>query len=228
MEYKNNEQLDDIVIKVIDPKIAKDYTVRNHYMKTFPKPSVCFWVFYKKRLNGVLSFWTSTATKEKVKKLIPDIGDNEYIEMQRMNVSDLLWQNAESYILGQVYKLFKKNTTVKVLITHSGGCKNDCWIVYQSSSWLYFWKDKCNDFYLTSKWEYKNIVAPMRFWRVPKWIKWWQAVGEYLFWPWELIKSYRYTYLLPLQKWLRKYLEKKALAYPKDSETFRKNQEWIT
>lgn len=221
-----NEQLKEIQVKVIDSKIAKEYTIKNHYMKTFPIPKVCFGVFYKGRLNGVLSFGNSTSTLEKVKKIIPNIKEGEYIEMQRMNLLDTLGFNSESYVLGKVYELFKKNTKVKVIITHAGGCKNDCGIIYQSSSWLYFGKEKCEDFYLTKSGEYKNIIAPMRFGRVPKGIKGGQNIGEYLFGEGELIKSYRYIYIYPLNKGIRSYLDKIKKEYPKDSKVFRKNQKW--
>ena len=222
-----NEQLKDVIVKVIDSKTAKNYTIKNHYMKTFPNPKVCFGVFYKKKLSGVLTFGYSTATKEKIKKIIPKINDGEFIEMQRMNILDILGHNAESFILGKVYEMFKKNTKIKVIMTHAGGCKNDCGIFYQASSWLYFGKVKCNDFFLTKNGEYKNIIAPMRFGRVPKGIKGGQNVGEYLFGEGTLIKSFRYIYLYPIQKGLRKYLEKKSLDYPKDSVNFRLNQKWV-
>lgn len=221
-----NSQLNDIAVRVIDSKIAKAYTIKNHYMKTFPIPKVCFGVFYMKKLCGVVTFGLSTSTKEKINKIIPKINDDEYIEMQRMNILDILGMNAESYVLGKIYELFKKNTKIKVLITHAGGCKNDCGIIYQSSSWLYFGKDKCEDFYLTARGEYKNIIAPMRYGRVPKNIKGGQKIGEYLFGKGELIKSYRYLYIYPINKGIRKYLEKKSLPYPKDSKVFRKNQVW--
>ena len=224
---EKNEQLKDIVVKVIDRKSAKDYTINNHYMKTFPNPKVCFGVFYKRKLSGVVTFGYSPSTENKIKKIV-NLDKNEIIEMQRMNLSDTLLHNAESYVLGKIYSLFKANTKIKLLITHSGGCKNDCGIVYQSSSWLYFGKEKCDDFYLTEKGEYKNIIAPMRFGRVPKGIKGGQNVGEHLFGKGKIINSFRYLYLYPIQKGLRKYLEKKAKAYPKDSEVFRKEQKWIT
>jgi hypothetical protein len=217
----------DVQVKIIDTKTARDYTVANHYMKTFPNPRVCFGVIAGRRLSGVLTFGLSPSTGEKVRKVIPDIKDGEYIEMQRMHISDRLGHNTESFVLGKVYELFKRNTKVKVIVTHAGGCKNDCGIVYQASAWLYFGKEKCDDFYLTEAGEYRNIIAPLRFGRVPKGIKGGQQVGEYLFGPGELIHSYRYLYLYPLQKGLRKWLQKKAMAYPKDSEVFRRNQAWV-
>lgn len=216
-----------ITVKVIDSKTARAYTVRHHYMKTFPNPVVCFGVFHSGRLSGVLSFGYSTATLEKVRRIIPKIEKGEILEMQRMNLLDTLGHNAESYVLGEVYRLIKKNTKVKILVTHAGGCKNDCGIVYQASSWLYFGKQPCNDFYLTESGEYKNIIAPMRFGRVPKGLKGGQAVGEYLFGPGEIIESFRYLYIYPLNKGLRSYLSKKSLPYPKDSSVFRKDQKWV-
>jgi hypothetical protein len=225
---EKNSQIDSIHVKVIDRKTAKEFTVKHHYMKTFPNPKVCFGVIYHGHLVGVISFGLSPATLQKIHKVIPQINENEYLEMQRMHIMDTLGHNAESYVLGKIYELIKKNTSVKVLITHAGGCKNDCGIVYQASSWLYFGKEKCEDFFLTKAGEYKNIIAPMRFGRSPlKGISDKQKIGESLFGEGELIKSFRYLYLYPLNKGLRSYLEKKKLPYPKDSSTFRKNQEWI-
>lgn len=224
---EKNPQLKNVVVKVITARLAKNYIISNHYMKTFSIPKVCFGVFFEKNLVGVLSFGLSTATEKKVKKVIPEIEQEEFIEMQRMHLLDILGANAESFVLGKVYELFKKNTKVKVILTHAGGCKNDCGIVYQSSSWLYFGKEVCNDFYLTKDGEYKNIVAPMKFGRVPKGIKGAENIARALFGKGELINSFRYLYLYPLNKGLRKYLEKKAEAYPKDSAVFRKNQKWV-
>lgn len=227
MEYLKNDQLSSIKVLVIDSKTARNYTLKHHYMKTFPIPAVCFGIFYNEKLCGVVTFGYSTATEQKIKKFIPKIDKTEFLEMQRMNILDVLGPNSESYCLGKIYELIKKNTKVKVLITHAGGCKNDCGIIYQASSWLYFGKDKCEDFYLTEAGEYKNIIAPMRFGRVPKEIKGSQNVGEYLFGKGEIIKSFRYLYIYPLNKGLRSFLEKSCLEYPKDSQNFRLNQKWV-
>lgn len=218
--------VEELQIKVIPSKIARQYITRHHYMKTFPNSVVSFGVFYGKKLSGCLSFGFSTSTKEKIKKIVPYIGDNEFLEMQRMHLLDTLGMNSESYVIGQVMSLLREKG-LKAVITHAGGCKYDCGIVYQASSWLYFGKEPCADFYKTVNGEYKNIVAPMRFGRVPKGIKGAENIGQYLFGDGELIESYRYLYIYPLQKGLRKWLEKKALPYPKDSKRFRREGEWI-
>ena len=219
--------LQDVQVKVIPSNIARDYTLKHHYMKTFPNSIVCFGVFYKGKLSGAITFGYSTATDNKVKKIVPKIQKNEYLEMQRMNIMDNCGKNTESYVLGKIMGLLKSKG-IRLVITHAGGCKNDCGIVYQSSAWLYFGKEKCDDFYLTDNGEYKNIVAPIRFGRVPKEIvkKGAQAVGEYLFGKGNIVKSFRYTYIYPIDKGIRHYLQKKALPYPKDSAMFRKDGVW--
>ena len=69
----------------------------------------------------------------------------------------------------------------------------------------------------------------MRFGRVPREIikQGNQKVGEYLFGKGKMINSFRYLYLYPINKGIRGYLQNKCEEYPKDSQVFRKNQEWI-
>lgn len=227
MEDFENFNVRELTVKVIPSDIAKKYTLRYHYMKTMPNAMVCFGVFYKRKLSGVITFGRGENTAKKIKAIIPNINDNEYLEMQRMNILDICGKNSESYVLGQIMKLLK-DKGIKAVITHSGGCKNDCGIVYQSSSWLYFGKEECKDFYLTQDGKFENLSAKLRFGQVPNEInrQGRQKAGEFLFGAGELINSYRYTYIYPIQKGLRKYLEKKCLPYPKDSAVFRKNGEW--
>lgn len=212
-------------IKVIPSKVARKYIKRHHYMGTFPNAAVSFGIFDGRKLSGVIAYGYSTATEQKIKKIVPNIKEGEYIEMQRMHLLDTLGMNAESYALGVTLRMLK-DKGVRAVVTHAGGCKLDCGIVYQASNWLYFGKEECRDFYKTKDGDYKNIVAPMRFGRVPKGIKGPENVGQYLFGDGELIESYRYLYVYPTSSGLRKWLEPKALPYPKDSKRFRKNQEW--
>lgn len=227
MEDFENFNVRELTVKVIPSDIAKKYTLRYHYMKTCPNPLVAFGVFYKGKLSGCITFGRTPTSIVKIKKFISKINESDILEMQRMNILDICGKNSESYVLGQIMKLLKSKG-IKVVITHSGGCKQDCGIVYQSSGWLYFGKEKCDDFYLTKKGEFKNVAPAKRYGQVPKVIekKGHQAIGEYLFGEGEIIKSVRYFYIYPINKGLRAYLEKKALPYPKDSVRFRKNGEW--
>lgn len=217
----------DISVRIIDRATAKAYTLRHHYMRTFPNPVVCFGVMWHGKLCGVITFGYSTQSEAKVRKFLPVLRKNEFLEMQRMHLMDVLGANAESYALSLVMDVLRTKG-LKAIITHAGGCKQDCGIVYQASAWLYFGKEPCNDFFLTAAGEYKNIIAPARFGRVPKGIKGAQAIGTALFGRGVAVASFRYTYIYPLQKGVRAYLTRKALPYPKDSLQFRRDQSWVT
>ncbi|RKZ95344.1 MAG: hypothetical protein DRQ40_03910 [Gammaproteobacteria bacterium] len=224
---KSYEQL---IAKPISRADAKKMVIRNHYMKTFPSGAKLYIGIFDKdteRAVGVCVMGYSTATEKKVQKLCFGLSKGEIIEMQRLWISDDYGHNSESYVLAKIMKLIKQKTRLKVVFTHAGGCKNDCGIVYQASSWLYFGREKCNDFYLTAAGEYKNIIAPMRFGRVNSKGKTPQQVGEELFGAGKMVDSWRYSYIYPLDKGIRRRLAKLAEEYPKDSQTFRRDQEWV-
>jgi len=219
-----------LIVKPINRKDAKNVVIKNHYMKTFPAGSaVHFGIFDKTtmKISGVAVFGYSSSTDKKVLALVKDLKKNEYIEMQRLWISDDFGHNAESYVLGLLMSAFKQKTSVKVVFTHAGGCKKDCGIVYQSSSWLYFGKEVCNDFYETTKGEYKNIIAALKFGRVKANGRKPAEIAKELFGEGHIIHSFRYSYIYPIHKGIRRRLEKISMPYPKDSETFRKDQKWV-
>lgn len=227
---QNNEKFDinRLSIQLIDRKSAKQLCERYHYMKTYPMGAcINFGIFLDNKIAGVCVLGYSSGTVEKVNKYIT-IPKEECIEMQRLWISDNAGHNSESYCLSLVMARIKKETKIKVVFTHSGGCKNDCGIVYQSSGWMYFGKTVCKDFYLTTNNEYKNIVAAMRFGRVKSKGKKPQEIGEELFGPGEIINSFRYDYIYPINKGIRRVLGKHSKPYDKTSLHFRKNQEWIS
>lgn len=219
-----------LIVKPIARDAAKKIVVANHYMKTFPSGShFHFGIFDKtnNRVAGVAVFGYSSSTDNKVLNIVEGLKKNEYVEMQRLWISDQFGHNAESYVLGLIINLLKTKTNVKVVFTHAGGCKNDCGIVYQASSWLYFGKEPCNDFFLTKNGEYKNIVAALRFGRVKAKGKTPDEIGIELFGDGAIVKSFRYKYIYPIHKGIRRRLQKISLPYPKDSAAFRKNQKWV-
>lgn len=224
---KPNPDLANIEISAIGMKDAKRLIVQHHYMHTSPQGAkIAFGIFLDGLCLGVVIFGYSSATAAKIEKLVPDLPRNQYLEMQRMWISDKLGHNTESYCLAEVMRQLK-GINVKLVVTHAGGCKNDCGIVYQAAAWLYFGRDKCDDFYLTTTGEYKNSCAALRFGRISAKGKTKQDIGHELFGPGEAIKSWRYKYVYPLDRGLRRKLAKLSLPYPKDSENYRYNQQWI-
>ncbi len=228
--YKHNPQLDQIHVHPIGKEYARPMVLQNHYMQTWPAGArLSFGVYYGNRCVGVLVFGYSTATAAKVERLVPGLVQKQYLEMQRMWIADVMGHNTESKTLSLAIADIKKNyPAVKLIYTHAGGCKNDCGIVYQASAWLYFGRSKCEDFYLTADGKYRNIVAELRFGRVKGKGKTKQQVGEEAFGPGAIVDAWRYAYVYPIDRGLRRLLKKTAQPFPKQSDHFRFDQEFVT
>lgn len=218
----------DIKFIFCDSQTARKICVAQHYMKTYPQGSkVNVAMMHGTRAVGVCVLGYSSHTEAKVSKLVYGIKRTEYLEMQRLWISDDFGMNTESFCLARIFEKLFERYKLQCIVTHSGGCKDDCGIVYQSSGWLYFGVSECDDFYLTEKKEYKNVVAAMRFGRINGKGKTKQQIGFELFGPGEVVQSHRYLYLYPFNKAMRRRLTKISLPYPKTSAMFRRNQEWI-
>tara|TARA_R110000824_G_scaffold197027_3_gene380334 strand:+ start:11879 stop:12610 length:732 start_codon:yes stop_codon:yes gene_type:complete len=206
---------------------AKRIVLAKHYMKTFPQGArVCFGIMKGKRAVGVCVFGYSSSTEAKASKLVPGLNRSEILEMQRFWVNDSCGHNTESFVLAKIMKLLKI-AGVRVVVTHAGGCKNDCGFVYQASGWMYFGRAKCNDFFLTAGGEYRNIIAAMRFGRVSSKNKTPNQIGRELYGPGEIVDSWRYLYLYPIDKGIRRRLASSEKPYPKESAVYRFQQEWV-
>lgn len=229
-DYTHNPQLDECRVAPISLVDAKKITVSMHYMKTWPQGAThAYGMIYQKKCVGVMVLGIGATTPKKVAKYCNKIEPRKYIELQRTWISDALKQNAESWMMSRVMKSLK-NLGVWLVITHSGGCKDDVGFIFQASGWLYFGFDPCNDFYETEKGEYKNIGSAMRYGRVPNEIarKGGQSSGEYLYGPGRIVEARRHHYCYPIHRPLRKRLAKIALPPPKNPAMFRRDQKWQT
>lgn len=211
--------------------VAKKLVLDNHYMKTFPAGAkVYFGILHDgfPGIQGVAVFGYSSSTKSKVNLFENKIGEHEIIEMQRLWISDSMLKNAESKSLSLMAEKFKQNAPqIKIIFTFAGGCKDDCGIVYQSSGFMYLFSEKCDDFYLTKKSEYKNIISALRFGKAPKELKDKKEIAKYLFGEGEFIHAHRHFYFLPLNKAVRRKLAHLNKPFPKVSANYRLNQEWV-
>ncbi len=217
----------DIKLTYTDPQTARKVIGRYHYMKTYPAGSkVNIAMTHEGRIVGICVFGYSSQTDKKVHRIAYGMTKKDYLELQRLWISDDFGHNTESHIMARMIKMLKTDLGVKMLVTHAGGCKNDAGFVYQASGWLYFGSQPSSDFYLTEAGEYKNIIAPMRFGRVDSKGKTAQEVGEELFGKGEIIYANRYFYAYPIEKGLRRRLTKISLPYPKEAARYRKDQKW--
>lgn len=224
----SNYQLLECSVKSINLIDAKRITVLMHYMKTWPQGVThAYGMFFQKKCVGVMVLGISATTAKKVAKYCNKIKSGQYIELQRTWISDTMKHNAESWMMSRVMKDLKR-LGAWLVITHSGGCKDDVGFIFQASGWLYFGFDPCKDFFLTSSGEYKNIGSAMRYGRVPNEIarQGGQKAGEYLYGKGEIIEARRHHYVYPIHRGLRRRLRKLALPFPKDPAIFRHNQSW--
>ena len=227
-KVEHNPQLDRLSVRPIGLKDARRITVSQHYMKTWPQgASMAFGLFMDGRCYGVMVLGYAPTTGKKVGKWCNKIERSQYIELQRTWISDKIGHNAESWMMARVMRRLK-DAGVWLVLTHSGGCKDDVGFIFQASGWLYFGGEKCNDFFQTKKGEYKNLVSAMRFGRVPKDVikQGQQACGEYLYGDGEIINARRHLYLYPIKKGLRRRLKKYTVPFPKNPAVYRKDQGW--
>jgi len=215
---------------VITRKSARKIVTAMHYMRTWPQGAkVAFGLMLDGKCMGVMVCGYAPTTERKVKKWCHKIDRNQYIELQRTWVSDRMGHNTESWMMSRAMSILK-SMGVWLVLTHSGGCKDDVGFIFQASGWLYFGGEPCSDFYFTADGEYKNLVSAMRFGRVPKAIlkSGKQAIGEYLFGAGNIIDARRHLYLYPIKKGVRRRLRKLALPPPKDPAQYRFHQRWTS
>lgn len=224
----HNPQLDRMRVAPISLADAKRITVSSHYMKTWPQGAcLAFGIFMDGRCHGCMVLGYAPTTEKKIRKHCNKLEKSQYIELQRTWISDNLGYNTESWMMSRVMGYLKR-AGYWLVLTHSGGCKDDVGFIFQASGWLYFGAEPCNDFFMTVKGAYKNIVSAMRFGRVPKPIMTQgpQAIGEYLFGAGEIVNARRHLYLYPIKKGLRWRLSKLCKAPPKDPAIYRLDQKW--
>jgi hypothetical protein len=225
---KSNPFLAECRVSPISLKDARKITVAKHYMGTWPQGAkVAFGLFKKSKCVGVMVAGYAPTTERKVAKWCRKIQKSQYIELQRTWISDEMGHNTESWMMARVMRLFKKSG-VWLVMTHSGGCKDDVGFIFQASGWLYFGADPCNDFYETERGEYKNLVSAMRFGRVSKDIlkRGQQAIGEHLFGAGKIVNARRHLYIYPINRGLRQRLKKQTLPFPKNPAIYRLDQKW--
>lgn len=133
----------DIVVKVINAKIANAFVKKNHYSGKVVNNSVLhFGCFLDGKLHGVMSYGNpldkskvlgivKTSNKGKNKKW------NEMLELNRMAFDSYLPRNSESRCLSISFKLIKKNAPhIKWIISFSDGTQCGDGTIYRASGFL--------------------------------------------------------------------------------------------
>jgi hypothetical protein len=129
----------DIIIKPINMTAARSIVKKIHYSGKVTNSQLHFGIFLNGKLEGALQFGPSI-DKRKTAGLVKDSLWSEFIELNRMALSDVLPKNSESRAISICIKLIKKHyPQIKWIVSFSDGAQCGDGTIYRASG-----------FYLTS------------------------------------------------------------------------------
>jgi len=134
---KDGESAKDIVVKPIQPQIAKEMVIRGHYShKVAPSSCLNFGVFWKGKLEGVLQYG-HPIDKRKSLTLVRDTEWNGFLELNRMYMSPVLPKNTESRALAVTLRMIRKNLPhVKWVVSYADGTQAGSGTIYRASGFV--------------------------------------------------------------------------------------------
>lgn len=128
----------DIYIKEIDSKLANRLICENHYSATVPK-GVKFHlgIFIDETLYGVAQFGFGIMP-QKTCQWVKGTTKDEYLELNRLWISDKLGKNAESNSISKCIKYVKeKKPELKWIISFADGMMGKVGTIYQATNFIY-------------------------------------------------------------------------------------------
>jgi hypothetical protein len=156
MDIKN------IYIKEIDSKLANRLIIENHYSGTVPK-GVKFHlgIFIEETLYGVAQFGFGIRPQHTC-KWVNGTTKDEYLELNRLWISDKLGKNAESNSISKALKYVKeKKPELKWIISFADGMMGKVGTIYQATNFTYTGYGVDNGIYLLKDGTRKHAIS---FW----------------------------------------------------------------
>ena len=143
----------EIIVKVINSKVANAFVKKNHYSgKVVPNSTLHFGCFLDGNLHGVMQYGPSINKKGTI-NLVENTGWNEFIELNRMAFNDFLPKYSESRCIAISIRLIKKNAPqIKWVISFADGTQCGDGTIYRASGFQLVGLKKN-----TSMWE--NVVT---------------------------------------------------------------------
>lgn len=132
-------------VRKIQPSVAKDIIVKNHYTHSW---TMCKWalgMYHKvsdsligdEKLIGVIVYG-SPVGRLAHSSISPQIDRYEVLELTRLWVEDDWGKNIESYFISQSFKWLRENDkNIKVLLSYADVGQNHNGTIYQATNWLY-------------------------------------------------------------------------------------------
>jgi len=124
----------EIIVKVINSKVANDFVKKTHYSgKVVPNSTLHFGCFLDNKLHGVMQYGPSINKKGTI-NLVEGTGWNEFIELNRMAFDDYLPKYSESRCIAISIRLIKKNAPqIKWIISFADGTQCGDGTIYRAS-----------------------------------------------------------------------------------------------
>lgn len=123
----------DILIKPIDSKSARSVCKKYHYSgKVVPNSQIHLGVYYNGKCEGVMQFGPSMDKRRMAKSL--GVGFNEFLELNRMALSDNLPRFSESRAISIAIRIIKKNYPfIRVIVSFADACQCGDGTIYRAS-----------------------------------------------------------------------------------------------
>jgi len=126
-------------IQPISKTEAKRFVVKNHYSNSFPSTvKIALGFYLDNKLKGVALWGYGVRPVHTIKKLFPSLNPENYLELNRLCLTDDMPRNSESQFIKQNAEYIKQNyPLIKVLFSWADGLRGKPGFVYQASNWLY-------------------------------------------------------------------------------------------
>ena len=140
-----------ITVDTIDRTTADRIIKENHYSKTVCfSTSVSLGIFWKGMLCGVAQFGYGINPKGS-SKWVDGSTYHDYLEFNRMWLSDIAPHNSESKAIGLIFKWFRKNRPdIKWLLSFADGANGKVGTIYQATNWIYTGYNRQGGVWVTS------------------------------------------------------------------------------
>lgn len=124
-------------IEIINPKIAKNLIIKNHYTHKWSSCRYAFGLILNNSIVGVCIYGYPVG-RLTAQSISPKVLESGTLELTRLWINDSEGKNTESWFIGQTFKWLKKfDKTIKVLISYSDPMQNHVGYIYQATNWLY-------------------------------------------------------------------------------------------
>lgn len=137
-DIKTNINLSNIEVSEIPPSLANKIICENHYSGTVAKGvEFHIGIFYEKKLYGVAQFGYGIRPHDTC-KWVSDTLPNQYLELNRLWISDELGMNSESKSISMCIKYIKKRKPeLKWIISFADGMMGKVGTIYQATNFIY-------------------------------------------------------------------------------------------